>query len=435
MIFYDPPHDPNYYLMVKFNLYNKTDDLSPIRLIYVFGNGQRFRWSTGKKVSPKKKYWDYSKQRARKAWPNSESLNTFLDSCAKIVIDVHNQLRSAGQMPTKQDFRNALDQGTARPSSIKQQGVLAFMEAFKKKRERSGDFSATTILTYGKRIGLFERFFKARRTYTFDEIDLDFIYKLKEWMVYDNDYKLSYVKKAVQFLKMIMEESYEQGMHKNLSFRSKFFTVKQNVSDKIALTWEEVQRIASWEPDNLPGRKAEAMKKIRDRFVVGCYLGQRFSDLFKVHLDQCYEQNGQMMFRFRSKKVGKPTIIPINKVVADILESYGGSLPPISNQKFNEQVKELFKLAKFNEQTIVYEEKQGRLIEKSYPKHELIYSHTMRRTFITNALAEGIAHSVIMDVAGITNYNTLLRYNKSAKDRSAMQVAKSNLYRIDRKAE
>jgi site-specific recombinase XerD len=420
--------------MVRFNLKDKKEDITLIRLIYSYGGPSPFKWWTGKKISPKAKYWDYEKQRSKKAWHESEALNDFLNRYASIVTQVHTRCRNEGRVPTKKIFRDALDNQTARPSAFKTESVISFMYAFRDKRKSSGSFSVATILTYDKRISLFENFFKAKRVYSFEEIDLDFMYSLKDWMINEKNYKMSYVKKAVQFLKMIMEESFESGINKNTNFRSKNFTVKQNEVDKIALTWQEVSQLASFEPSTGNHDQDEAMRKMRDRFVVGCNLGQRFSDLFKVDVSGCYEQDGQMLFRFRSQKTITKTVIPISSQVADILEKYGGRLPKISNQKFNDQVKDLFELAGFTEMVRVYEEQKGQVIEKAYPKFKLISSHTMRRTFITNALSEGIPVNIIMDVTGIRNINTLMKYNKSEKDRSALIVSRSKLYQKARRS-
>lgn len=408
---------------VKFNLLNKKQDLTPIYLIYSFGGSKPLRWSTGKKINPKKTFWDYSKQRARKAWPTADTLNSFLDNCQKIVIDIHNTHRVSGKQVTVDVFKTALNKQTVNPSQYKAVDFLDYCQTYIDRREKSGQFSQATYKNDKKRKGVIEKFFKeSRRSFSFAEWDLKALYKLKSWLIDDKGYKSSYAKKVIQFLSAVLEESFEEGLHDNTAFNSKYFSVQAKESDHIALTEAEVLQIANFMAPT------PSLEKTRDRFVVGCYVGQRFSDLFKIDISQMYQQDGAWMFRFKSKKVLRPTIIPIHPVVYGILEKYGGKLPAISNVKFNKQLKDLFELAGFTEMTTVYEEKRGEVIPKAYPKFKLITTHTMRRTFITNALEKGIPDTPIMDVAGITNHRTLMRYNKSKKDRSALTLHRANLF-------
>jgi len=63
---------------------------------------------------------------------------------------------------------------------------------------------------------------------------------------------------------------------------------------------------------------------------------------------------------------------------------------PISNQKMNKYVKELCELAELDEQFEVNTFK-GKIKTTTFqPKHELVSTHTGRRTFATNLLLKGL---------------------------------------------
>jgi len=55
-------------------------------------------------------------------------------------------------------------------------------------------------------------------------------------------------------------------------------------------------------------------------------------------------------------------------------------------------------------------------IEETVRKYELITSHTMRRTFITQSLERGIRPETLMKVTGHKDLRTLMRYVKIVDD-------------------
>jgi integrase len=78
----------------------------------------------------------------------------------------------------------------------------------------------------------------------------------------------------------------------------------------------------------------------------------------------------------------------------------------ISNQKLNEYVKELCKLAEITESTEIIRYRGATRIAKIYPKYELISAHTGRKTFVTISLEMGIPAEVVMKVTGHSDYKS-----------------------------
>ena len=72
------------------------------------------------------------------------------------------------------------------------------------------------------------------------------------------------------------------------------------------------------------------------------------------------------------------------------------ALPVISNQRMNDYLKEIGKIAKIKEpQSIVYFIGNQRY-EEVHPKYDLLTSHCGRRTFIVNPLYLGIPAEIAM---------------------------------------
>ena len=109
--------------------------------------------------------------------------------------------------------------------------------------------------------------------------------------------------------------------------------------------------------------------------------------------------------------------IPLNDYSREILgryKKYPGNkcLPVISNQKMNEYLKRIGKLAKFKERINIVHYKGAERIETSYFKHQLLTTHIARKTFITNALKLGMQTEIIMSTTGHKSHKTFKRYYK-----------------------
>lgn len=82
----------------------------------------------------------------------------------------------------------------------------------------------------------------------------------------------------------------------------------------------------------------------------------------------------------------------------------------ISNQKMNDQLKELAEMAGIDEtarQTYYIGKKR---FDEITPKFSVLSSHAGRRTFICNALAAGISPQVIMKWTGHSDYKAMKPY-------------------------
>jgi site-specific recombinase XerD len=176
---------------------------------------------------------------------------------------------------------------------------------------------------------------------------------------------------------------------------------------KIALSSDDISRIYWFDIDHLSCRKQHkaTLKKVRDHFILSCFLGQRYSDT--VRLDQT-NFRGNELFKVTQQKTGNTAVLEFNRLyteypvhVREILERYDYMSPwkgDISN--YNRYLHELMKYIGFDSE-IKYEYKVcGNIITKTYKKYELISSHVARRTFITNAVKRGISTQYIKRASG-----------------------------------
>jgi integrase len=175
---------------------------------------------------------------------------------------------------------------------------------------------------------------------------------------------------------------------------------------KIALKEAEVEKLATMD-------LSHRHEKVRDLFLLEIMTGQRFSDLAKVLDKKNFSGSNIIIYQ---QKTNEKAVIPIHPKLKvhlnKIFEKYPEGLPVISNQKFNEYLCEICKLAKFNREHSWLKLSGKNKIQVTDFRYNLITSHTGRRTFATLALKRGIDPELIMKVTGHRSYDQFREYIK-----------------------
>lgn len=183
----------------------------------------------------------------------------------------------------------------------------------------------------------------------------------------------------------------------------------------ISLSQDDVSRITYFNIDELPiaPQRKRTLKKIRDQFVLGCFLGQRYSDLKRIDPD-CFHDS---IFEIVQQKTGNRAVVDIKKITAypkvvqNILKKYKYKAPyPCHISGYNKGIHQLFRLAGFTDE-VKYEMKiQGQIVTKTYKVYELISSHTARRTMITNCIQRGLHTEQVRRASGHTSETAFAKY-------------------------
>jgi integrase len=238
----------------------------------------------------------------------------------------------------------------------------------------------------------------------FDSINLDFFYKFTAWM--SKSLSNNSQAKYIRTLKVFMQGAVDMDLTENMKFKHKKFSVKVVDTDAIALTEAEIMQIYRME---MPSKKLD---RVRDLFVFGCFTGLRFSDYSRVKRENIIKVDGHTMIKIVTQKTNESVIIPTNPVITEILTKYENTLSglpkAISNQKFNEYVKEVCKLSGLTE--------KGRNADNlNLELWECCSSHTSRRSFCTNLYLSGFPVRDIMLISGHRNQKAFDRYIKVSK--------------------
>ena len=128
---------------------------------------------------------------------------------------------------------------------------------------------------------------------------------------------------------------------------------------------------------------------------------------------------------YRQQKTNTSVTIPLHPVVKEILKKYNNQMPePITDQRFNEYIKDACKMAKIDSVESFTRTVGGKLVTVSKPKYELVSSHTGRRSFCTNMYLHGLDTLMIRSISGHKTEKSFLKYIKVSQKEHAEIMAK-----------
>ena len=191
--------------------------------------------------------------------------------------------------------------------------------------------------------------------------------------------------------------------------------------DNIALNENELQALAALDLAANP-----CLDRVRDQFLLLAWTGCRYSDLDKLTRRYIVHEDGDDVFRLEQQKTGAKVVIPILPPIVPILEKYDYQPPrSISNQRFNDYIKEVAQLAGLDDDIAVTHTQQqkgeftpGR-VETRRPKWQAITAHTARRSFATNMYKRGFPTLAIMAITGHKTEKSFLTYIKVSESENA----------------
>ena len=239
------------------------------------------------------------------------------------------------------------------------------------------------------------------------DINQKFVNELTHYWQYERKLQPNTISKNFKFLMQLFNYLKVEGVLTNDKYKRLSYP-KGIATNAIALTKEEVKCLQEYEP------KTQSLRRIKDLFLVLIYSGLRFSDGIRIHPSWL---KGEMLL-VRTQKTDDKLSIPLHPLLNDLLQKYAYNLQPlnISNQKFNKYVKVLCKEAGITEEVEIVKYEGKDKVYKVKIKHQLVGSHTGRRTFITNAIIAGVPLSVIQKITGHRRLTTLQTYVKISEE-------------------
>ncbi|MFD1062033.1 phage integrase SAM-like domain-containing protein [Winogradskyella litorisediminis] len=302
-----------------------------------------------------------------------------------------------------------------------------YVEKLPNNRNKNGTIGCTraTIVKYNtihRKIVAYET--SREKKYKVSDVGSDFRDDFLSFLIEELNFGENTAGRYIKFLKTVCLNAKRNGVRVHHQLESIQGFIKK--TDKITLSFKEIEMIEKtvFEDKNL--------SVARDWLIIGCYLGQRVSDLLDITTDNLITKSGHRMIELTQQKTKKRVSILVHPKVEGVLKKYKGKFPPrfresiFSNRLlFNEHIKEVARLSGLTE--MIY----GGLIDKStrrkvwsnYPKYKLVSSHIMRRTFATLFYGD-IPTALLISVTGHSTEKMFLQYIGKADIDYAEQLSK-----------
>jgi len=413
---------------------NKDGDTLILFSAYFKNEGRKFVYSTGENIHPNE--WNFDNREPKNLNGRTDEANKHraikrqLDRYSNFFSDTIQNYKLANREIIVSDIKDDFDAEFKKTKAISSKffDVYDIFITEKKNDYTEGANSDTTIKRYEYNKKLLVDFQDNRnKKIHFNQINKSFYNSFIEYCITVKSHSANTLRRNVGLFKTFLYWSLENGHTYKTDFQ-KFKAPKAQETDEVALTFDQVKEVFEYDLSQNP-----KLERVRDLFIFGCATGMRISNYSKVEKKDIH--NGLIKVRDK-KNTDKALEIPLNDFSQLILKKYNYQLPKISNQKFNDYIKDVFKLIGYDE-NIKKTIKIGKdLIEQINPLYERISSHTARRSFITIMKNKKIPDKVIMSYTGHRSLEVFNKYykpnDKERKDfmRTVWKADKTQLKKI-----
>lgn len=258
-----------------------------------------------------------------------------------------------------------------------------------------------------------------KRQIHFLDINKSFIDKFTNWLINTQNYSKNYAGKQLDNLKTVCLDAEKADIPVN-PYTKQIQSFKETNDERYitTLSFEDLEKIRSAEIIK------DALMNARKWILIGCEIGQRASDLLNITTDDIRYKNNQIYLDVIQQKTKKHITAPIiNPHVIDIIEN--GFPHKISTQKLNEYIKKVCEIAQINEEVLGKKmnpdaKKENpetvRKILGTFPKYELITTHSFRRSFATNYYKK-IPTAILIQITGHSKESLFLDYINQREDK------------------
>ena len=405
---------------IKFLIRDTNSDSE--QTIYVtsrFGRNEKLMYATPLKVEPI--FWNEKEGRVKnsKYCTYKDEVNGALNTIEALIKSfIAKAATSDNEIVSKDSLKNLLDVHFGKKKA-KACDFHSFFEAFIEQcdsrlspRRGGQTIDYKTKREYARTYYYIQEYEKKRKIrLEFRNIDKMFF---NDFVAFLQDLGLSTntIWHKTVSIKAVMKAANEQELTDNTKYTS-FKNVSEE-SQAIALSEKELDLLAQFDFSNSP-----RLERTRDLFLIGCWTGLRFSDFTRIKQENIKDN----MLTIQQQKTNEFVTIPLHPVFITIWNKYNGVLPAnISNQKFNDNLKDVCREAGLKERVMKSITKGGKKQTTVYEKWQLVSSHTARRSFATNLYKSGFPSISIMQITGHKTESSFLKYIKVTKEEHAKML-------------
>jgi integrase len=244
------------------------------------------------------------------------------------------------------------------------------------------------------------------------DMSVDDFYEFANYLE-SHGYNPKTIERQIGRMKFFCLRCDEESIKISPAFRQRIYIDKDDEFDGIYLTEDEVMKIY-----NKDFSFDEKLQIAKENLLIGVFTGLRKSDYLSnldlSNIDENY-------ITITTQKTKTKVVIPIHRVIKEIISSRFGQLPPKMNEyEFGKAIKTIGMLCEFDE--VVFGKKWNPIKkrkEKGYFKrYELFTTHICRRSMASNLYGK-IPDDAILSILGWSNSAMLQRYNQTTKKQHA----------------
>lgn len=364
-------------------------------ILSVHSKNWRVAISTGVSLDPNK--WEQSKQRAKRGYIYETTVNARLKTIALIAAEEFHRILNDGIAPTKEQYKERL-LARLRPTQTTEIELPTIWQGFDvHKKERATTLAPRTLLVYDSVKNHLEAFDTAYKLkLTWETLTLPFFTKWVDYLLNVQGLNNATLDKVIERFRAFLRWCEEQkGLPVNPDYKR--FTgrnlPKGDSSQKLYLSNDELNTLRQLDlSDN------SRLARVRDLFLFLCYTGLRYGDSQTLRPEH---RKGNDLYIVTGKN-RKAIQVPLHPIAQEIWNRWEGTIPKISNQKFNTYLREVCQIAEFNASEIVVTYKGSQRVESTVPRWQLIAAHTAKRTAVTNLLLLGLSVEMVCLITGNT---------------------------------
>ncbi|TWP31799.1 hypothetical protein ETU08_00395 [Apibacter muscae] len=402
-----------------------SKERTSIILLFRYDN-QRIKIYTKQTIEPL--YWDKDKHRVKNTVKitNSHSINNQLQQMETLIFTqfdkfIENYQRKPLPVELKEIFEKEYFEKIPQFTKTKTKTFFDYFDEYIQNKKIEYPSTKTHEKYQQVKNTLLDFQSYTKTTLIVENIDLQFRNQYIQYLQETKGYAQSTIHRHLKFLKTILLyiENHGHKLHPQLKSKGKnSFIPQDEISEKIALSEKELAEL-----ENLDLSRSPRLEQVRDRFLIGCYTGLRFSDFIRLNKNNLEDDKYILI---RQQKTQKPLTLPLFPPVKNIFEKYNYELPkPISEVNFNLYLKEIGKLCNTLQQTYETTKTQaGKRIKIQTPRYEQVSTHTARRTFVTLNHAKGVELDTLMLATGHGNIKTIRNYVKLNDKQNADLLAR-----------
>jgi hypothetical protein len=420
----------------KFIVLNKKEgEFNLIRMSMTISSKNRVHVSTGEYVMLA--HWDKKSGRIADRYidlyPDYPLVNQRLDDLTHFTVSLITDYRGRKELYllTPEKFRylvkKFLRDGEAPEGTATD--VLAYYKSYVDQRQNQARLKDGSKKHELASYRAFKRFVKSvGYQIGMDEIKLSLFEAYRDFLGNEPSAPLDItISRHMKRLKEALSKAYVEGLipqfnPNEIKLGAQLGLTRQS-RENIALDKNQLNRIIALDLSHRPG-----LRKLRDLFIVNCYLGLRFNRWQEINGKNIVEVEGVKLLEIITKKGnGKKIIIPVHPVADKIASKYGWDFGRVmSNQKANKYLQEIAQMAGFTDSFKRVARRGQRDTVEEIPMYKLISTHTARRTFVTIHATDGIA---LTDIQGLTGHGTremVEHYSKETPTARAVRIGKNH---------